>query len=161
MPSAETRAEHFSHAADIGVRGIGPTREAAFEQAAVALSAAITDPARIAATTPVHIRCEAPDEELLLADWLNALIYEMATRRMLFRRFAVKITAPGSPSPDRSASCGDAAGEGLRLEAVAWGEPVDRSRHEPAVEPKGASYTELRVARRGDGAWVAQCVIDV
>ena len=32
-----------------------------------------------------------PDDELLLVDWLNALIYEMATRRMLFGRFDVTI----------------------------------------------------------------------
>jgi SHS2 domain-containing protein len=141
-PPVEPCAEHFSHDADIGVRGVGPTREAAFEQAAAALSAAVTEIERIAAATPVEIRCEAPNDELLLADWLNALIYEMATRHMLFRRFAVRI-------------------EDHRLDATAWGEPVDRSRHEPAVEPKGASYTELRVTRRADGAWVAQCVIDV
>jgi tRNA nucleotidyltransferase (CCA-adding enzyme) len=61
---------------------------------------------------------------------------------MLFRRFEVSIADH-------------------RLDAVAWGEPVDRLRHEPAVEPKGASYTELRVTRREDGAWVAQCVVDV
>ena len=142
MPPAEPRAEHFTHDADIGVRGIGPTRESAFEQAAVALSAAVTEVARIAAATPIDIRCEAPNDALLLADWLNALIYEMATRHMLFRRYAVKIADH-------------------RLEAVAWGEPIDRSRHEPAVEPKGASYTELWVTRREDGAWAAQCVIDV
>jgi SHS2 domain-containing protein len=142
MPTRESRAELFAHDADVGVRGIGPTREAAFEQAAVALSAAVTEITRIAAATPVAIRCEAPNDELLFVDWLNALIYEMATRHMLFRRFSVSIADH-------------------RLEAVAWGEPVDRSRHEPAVEPKGASYTALRVTRRGDGAWVAQCVIDV
>jgi SHS2 domain-containing protein len=142
MPSIEPQAEHFTHDADVGVRGIGPTIDAAFEQAAVALSAAVTEVERIAAKTPVAIRCAAPNDELLLVDWLNALIYEMATQRMLFRRFAVRI-------------------EDHRLDAVAWGEPVDRLRHEPAVEPKGASYTELRVARRADGAWVAQCVIDV
>ena len=30
-------------------------------------------------------------DEVLLVDWLNALTYEMATRRMLFARFAVTI----------------------------------------------------------------------
>ncbi len=41
------RWEHFPHGADIGVRGFGATREQAFEQAAVALSAVITEPAGI------------------------------------------------------------------------------------------------------------------
>jgi len=134
--------EHFEHDADVGVRGVGRTPEEAFEQAALALTAVITDPARVAARERVTVRCEAPDLELLLADWLNALVYEMATRHMLFGRYAVRI-------------------EGGRLEGEAWGEPVDRTRHAPAVEVKGATYTALVVRRRGDGAWVAECVVDV
>ena len=134
--------EHFAHGADIGVRGIGATRGEAFEQAALALTAVVVDPAQVAPDTVIEIRCEAPDDELLLADWLNALIYEMATRGMLFGRFAVVL-------------------DDHALAAKAWGEPVDRPRHRPAVEVKGATYTALSVARRGDGRWVAQCVVDV
>jgi len=136
------RWEHFRHEADIGVRGFGPTREAAFEQAALALTAVLTDPAGVAPRAPVRIACGAPDDALLFCDWLNALIYETATRHMLFGRFEVDI-ADG------------------RLEATAWGEPVDIDRHRPAVEIKGATYTELDVRRLADGVWLAQCVVDV
>ncbi|HEX9843308.1 MAG TPA: archease [bacterium] len=138
----EARWEHFEHQADIGVRGYGPTREAAFEQAALALTAVLTDPAGVQARACVSIACEAPDDELLLADWLNALVYEMAVRRWLFGRFSVRLTDH-------------------RLSAEAWGEPVNRELHGPAVEVKGATYTALRVAREADGGWVAQCVVDV
>jgi SHS2 domain-containing protein len=134
--------EHFAHDADIGIRGIGATRSEAFEQAALALTAAITDPAHVAQRIAVAIRCEAPDDELLLADWLNAIVYEMATRGVLFGRYAVTL-------------------EGHRLQATAWGEPVDRARHRPSVEVKGATYTALSVAQLADGAWIAQCVVDV
>lgn len=138
----ETRAELFAHGADIGVRGIGPTRTAAFEQAALALTMVVADPVRVASQTEAEIACEAPSDAFLLLDWLNALIYEMSAHKMLFRRFAVTI--------------GD-----NQLRARVWGEPVDRTRHAPAVEPKGATLTLLKVERRSDGAWVAQCVIDV
>lgn len=114
----------------------------AFGQAALALTAIVTDPERVAALQPVAIACEAPDAELLLADWLNAVIYEMATRKMLFGRFEVHV-------------------EDGRLAATAWGEAVDRERHRPAAEPKGATYTALLVRREADGRWVAQCVVDV
>ena len=134
--------EHFAHGADIGIRGIGPTKEAAFEQIAVALTGVITDPATVRSDLAVEIACEAPTDELLLVDWLNALVYEMATRHMLFGAFAVTI-------------------EESRLSAIAWGEPVDRTRHEPAVEVKGATYTALRVGQRVDGRWFAECVVDV
>ena len=36
--------EHFHHVADVGIRGIGPTLGSAFEQAAKAMTAAVTDP---------------------------------------------------------------------------------------------------------------------
>ena len=134
--------EHFEHGADIGVRGSGATVDEAFAEAALALTAVVTEPATVVARTPVTIRCRAPDRELLFADWLNALVYEMATRGMLFGRFDVDIRDDA-------------------LTATAWGEPVDVARHRPAVEVKGATYTALSVARRGEGPWIAQCVVDV
>ena len=136
------RWEHFEHMADVGVRGVGENRERAFEQAALAMTAVITDPRGVAARDPVAIECDAPDEELLLAEWLNAIVYEMATRRMLFGRFEVAI-------------------DGTTLRGRAWGEATDVARHRPAVEVKGATYTGLRVARDAQGQWVAQCVVDV
>ncbi len=141
-PVGRRGAERFAHDADIGVRGRGPTLAAAFEEAARALTSIVTDAAKVRATTPVDIACEAPSDDLLLVDWLNALIYRMAVDRMLFGRFQVTV-------------------EGHRLAARAWGEPVDRLRHRPAVEPKGATYTALKVERRPDGFWLAQCVVDV
>ena len=134
--------ELFPHQADTGVRGFGLSVDRAFEQAATALTAVITDPRNIRPRVAVAVDCTAPDLELLLVEWLNALVYEMATRRMLFGRFAVRI-------------------ENGLLHGRAWGEPVDVVRHEPAAEAKGATLTALEVARRSDGTWVAQCVVDV
>jgi tRNA nucleotidyltransferase (CCA-adding enzyme) len=134
--------EHFAHEADIGVRGIGASKQDAFEQAAVALTAVITDPQALDPWEKVEITCEAPDDELLLVDWLNALVYEIATRKLLFGRFEVRL-------------------DGHRLQARAWGEKIDVARHQPAVEVKGATLTCLRVGQEPDGTWVAQCVVDV
>jgi len=136
-----SRWEHFPHDADVGVRGFGASPAAAFEQAALALTAAVTS-AEVEPKQPVEVSCEAPDLELMFVEWLNGVIYEMAVRRMLFGRFAVRI-------------------EGLRLVGTLWGEPVDVSRHAPACEPKGATYAALKVAVDGDGIWSAGCVVDV
>jgi tRNA nucleotidyltransferase (CCA-adding enzyme) len=135
------RWELFPHDADVGVRGIGSTPGEAFEQAAGALTAAITDSV-VKPTIAVKVHCEAPDLGLLFVEWLNAIIYEMAVRRMLFSRFSVEL------------------GDG-RLEGTLWGEQVDPKRHAPACEPKGATYTALDVARSADGMWTAACVVDV
>lgn len=61
---------------------------------------------------------------------------------VLFGRFAVRI-------------------EGTRLAGSLWGEPVDVERHAPACEPKGATYTALKVTVDNTGVWSAACVVDV
>jgi len=134
--------QHFPHMADIGLQGDGATPAEAFEQVALAMTAVIADPATVQPTTAVEIDCAANHPELLLVDWLNAWIYEMATRKMLFSRFEAKLDAAG-------------------LHGIAWGELVDRTRHQPAVEVKGATYTELAVWQDADAIWHARCVVDV
>ena len=132
------RWEHFPHEADVGVRGLGATLEEAFEQAALALTAVLTDLAAVNSRAMIRLSCEAPDIELLFADWLNALVYEMVTRNMLFSRFEVHL-------------------QGNRLTAKVWGEALDVARHHPAAEVKGATYTALKVVEQaGGGGWLAQ-----
>lgn len=134
--------EHFEHRADVGVRGWGASKAEAFAQAALALSAVVAEPGSVAARDRVEVVCTAADDESLLVAWLNALVYEMATRRMLFSRFEVELDGPD-------------------LRATAWGETVVPDRHHPAVEVKGATYTALLVAQQRDGRWMAQTVVDV
>ncbi|MEJ2391348.1 MAG: archease [Gammaproteobacteria bacterium] len=133
--------EHFQHEADIGIRGIGNSKAEAFAAAALAMTAVITDPVNVQAQDVISIHCEAPDDEILLVDWLNALVYEMATRNMLFSQFDIEIT------------------NGL-LTARCWGEKIDQQRHQPSVEVKGATYTELKVSQN-EQHWIAQTVVDV
>lgn len=135
------RSETFEHGADIGVRGTGRTASDAFEMAAEAMSGLITSPTQIQHSVVRSFRCDAPDLELLLMDWLNELISCMATENLVFGKFEVVIDAS-------------------RLKGTAWGEPLDQRRHRPAVEVKGATLTELKV-RRIPGGWLAQCVVDV
>jgi len=136
------RWEHFSHGSDVGVRGFGNSADEAFEQAALALSAVVADISTIAPSENVEVSCDAPDLELLLVSWLNAIIYEMAVRRMLFGKFRVAIS-------------------GFSLTGTLSGEDVDPERHQVAVEAKGATVTALRVVCDQDGRWVAECVVDV
>jgi tRNA nucleotidyltransferase (CCA-adding enzyme) len=136
------RWEHFEHEADIGLRAFGDSKAEVFTGLAIALTAVVTDPEAVVPQTPVQISCEAPADDLLLVDWLNGLIYEMATRQMLFGAFDVRLADH-------------------RLDATVLGEPVDRARHHPAVEVKGATYTALKLERQSDGQWMGQCVVDV
>lgn len=136
------RWELLHHDADIGLRGVGASLAEAFEQAATALTAVVCDPGLVRCVETVEVRCEAPEADMLLVKWLNALIFESATRGMLFGCFQVSI-------------------EGGALTARIQGEAIDRARHQPAAEPKGATLTGLRVDHRPGEDWRAECVVDV
>lgn len=139
--------EHFEHGADVGVRGLGATPEEAFIQAAHALIALVAEQSGSVETqVEESFACEAGGLEELLVAFLNELIYLLGARQLVFGLFEVAIErrAPGS----------------WRLCGRAWGETYDPERHDSTVEPKGATYTALRVAEES-GRWVAQCVVDV
>ena len=133
--------EHFAHQADIGIKASADSLSSAFEDAALALTAIVTEPKNVDAAESVKIECSAENDELLLVNWLNAVIYEMAVRKMLFGRFEVAI-------------------ENLKLSATMWGEKISQQKHSPAVEPKAVTYNQLSV-KNENGKWTVQCVIDV
>ncbi|MGC8743017.1 MAG: archease [Verrucomicrobiia bacterium] len=134
--------EHFEHKGDIGIRGFGRNIEEAFQNVALAMTAVITDPDIIALKESVEIDCSARDVELLLVEWLNAVLCQMDIRKMVFGKYEVRI-------------------EGENLYSRCWGERIDIERHQPAVEVKAATYCQLKVCRDLEGIWVAQCVVDV
>jgi SHS2 domain-containing protein len=135
--------EHFSHESDIGIRGIGSTCPEAFEMAAVALTAVVTDPESVSAREHIDFCFQAENLDFLFYDWINHLIYEMDTKKMLFGRFEIRFVI-----------------DGLKLEARISGEPIDVQKHKPAVHIKGATFTELSVKQK-NGDWICQCVVDV
>lgn len=135
------RWEHFSHDADIGVRGWGKTIAEAFEMTAMALIGVIADPKNIDPQKDITVSCSAPDIEILLVDWLNAIIFQIETKQMLFSQFHIEI-------------------KDLQLKAILKGEIIDRNKHRPVVDVKGATFTELKVQQQNE-LWFAQCVLDV
>lgn len=133
--------EHFSHEADIGIRGIGSSVEDAFAMAAMALTEVVTKSEKLSPYLTIHIHCKEDDLELLFYDWINALVYEMDTKKILFKTFRVRINNG-------------------QLEAECEGEKINPLKQDLAVEVKGATMTELKVIQRKE-QWIAQCVVDV
>lgn len=134
--------EHFPHGGGVGVRGRGPTLEASFEQAALALSARACEPQHVRPFEVVHFELEATDSEALLAAWLSALLHEMRARGLVFGRFLVRI-------------------DGDHLVGRAWGEHFDRVRHAPArsITRVGPQHASVRQERHS-GEWYAQAVFE-
>jgi SHS2 domain-containing protein len=133
--------EHYSHTADMGIRGFGTTMEEAFASAALAMVAISVNPRKIEQKQKVEFVCEQDENELLFVEWLNSLLYEMAVKKMLFSRFEVSIKSK-------------------QLTGQAWGEKLNIKRHRPVVEIKGISFSDLKVAQE-KGRWIAQCIVDI
>jgi len=123
------------------VRGGGATVEEAFQNVAVALYSVMVNVRAVEPREQRTVTVSAPDNELLLVEWLNALLALSDIEHMVFSRFDVKI-------------------DGTSLAGTAWGEKLDHDRHEPHVEVKGATYHLLSV-KQEHGRYVAQCVVDV
>ncbi len=137
--------ELFEHKADVGVRGFGRTLEEAFEECAKSMFSVMVDLGEVEAKEPVKMEVEAADKEQLLVNFLNELLYLQDVKEMMFNRFDLYIT--------------DGTGK-WRLEGKAFGERINKEKHEFKTEVKAASYHQLKVEKQA-GKWVAQCVIDV
>jgi SHS2 domain-containing protein len=134
--------ETFEHTADLGLRVRASDLDTLFAEAGVALFCALVDDlAAVAPKESQEIHLEGDDRAFLLFDWLNELLFRFETKHLLFCRFEVRVTDHG-------------------LEGAAWGEPLDRTRHELAHEVKAITYHGLRVDKEGDG-WVAEIIVDI
>lgn len=132
--------DYFEHDADIGVVGRGATMEQAFERAAAAMFAVMTDIAAVVRAVRVAFSFEEADPELALVTWLNRLLAEARSRGLVFGDFHLER-------------------DGDHWHGQAWGEPW-RPELERGVEVKGATLTMLFVHKLG-GGWEARCIVDV
>ena len=137
--------EYLDHTADVGLRGIGKTLGEAFGEAAKAMFNLMVDVDQVRAKQSLAVSGDAGTPELLLVEWLSALLTQKDLTGLYCSRFCVSI----AKTPD-----------GLRLEGTAWGEPLDLSRHSAKLEVKGITYSGLHVDHEGE-EWVVQCVVDI
>lgn len=134
--------ELVDHTADIGVRVWGPTAEEVFEQAALALFSLVCDPLDVGELESVDVELEAEGMDLLLAAWLNELLYVFEARKLVLSQFDLF-------------EVGEHA-----LRARVSGEPFDTSRHIVCGGVKAATLHELSLRRRDDG-WEGFVLLDV
>ena len=134
--------ELVDHTADIGLKVWGSTAEEVFEEAGRGLFSLVCDPLRIGELESVDLELEAEAMDLLLAAWLNELLYVFETRRLVLWEFEVREL------------------QERRLRARVSGEPLDTRRHVLCGGVKAATLHELRLARRDDG-WEGFVLLDV
>jgi len=133
--------EIVGHTADVGIKAYGADISQAFTNAARALFSLITELDDVEEILHRDIELTAPDEESLLVDWLNELIYLFDTENIVFKRFDVTKL------------------NDTQLKARSYGEKVDSSKHRLKIGVKAATYHMLKVAK-GDGCQV-QVLFDI
>ena len=134
--------ETFDHTADLGLRVRAADLDTLFAEAAQALfSAVVEDLSTVRPERLVEVNLSAEERDYLLFDWLKALLYHFDAEHLLFSRFEVRLTERG-------------------LHGKAWGEPLDRSRHELSHEVKAITYHGLKVEQTADG-WLAEVIVDI
>jgi SHS2 domain-containing protein len=134
--------ETFDHTADLGLRIRAATLDELFVEAATALFEVIVeDLSAVAPARQLDVTLPADDVEYLLFDWLRTLLYHFDAEHLLLSRFEVRVAADG-------------------LHGKAWGEPLDRGRHELCHEVKAITYHGLKVEQTADG-WLAEVIVDI
>jgi SHS2 domain-containing protein len=134
--------ETFEHTADLGLRIRAPSLDRLFAEGAEALfSVIVEDLSTVAPKQRVDIQLQGEDRAFLLFDWLNELLYRFDTEHLVFGKFDVRIK-------DKT------------LEASAWGDHLDPSRHSLGHEVKAITYHGLRVEKQ-EHEWVAEVIVDI
>ena len=133
--------EIVDHTADVGIIAYGADIRQAFANAARALFSLITELENVDEVLHRDIKLTATDEESLLVEWLNELIYLFDTENIIFNRFEIIQL------------------DYTQLKARIYGEKVNKAKHKLKTGVKAATYHTLKVDK-ADGCKV-QVLFDI
>ncbi len=133
--------EILEHTADVGIIAYGADMTQAFANAGKGLFSLITELDDVQEVLHRDIEITATDEESLLVEWLNELIYLFDAEGIIFNRFDITQL------------------DNTRLRARSYGERADRSRHRLKTGVKAATYHMLKVDK--DDGYKVQVLFDI
>jgi len=133
--------ELIDHTADVGIKAYGVNLEEAFSNAARGLFSLITEIDEIDEVISRDVELTALDQESLLVEWLNELIYLFDTENLIFKRFDITQLSQ------------------TRLKARCHGEKVNSLKHKLKIGVKATTYHMLKVSK-SDGYQV-QVLFDI
>jgi SHS2 domain-containing protein len=140
QPSAGYRS--IPHTADAGFKLWGATLADIFVQGAYALTSLMTDRRHLQNREVMAVEVEAPDQEILLVDWLNYVLYLYDTKSFFAKDIDILEIS------------------GQQLKARLAGEELDPARHILKTGVKAATYHQLSI-RRQDSGWEATVIFDL
>ena len=134
--------ELLEHTADVGVVAHGGTLAEAFVHAAEGMFSVMVNLNGVREAEERSLAVEAHDWPSLLVAWLSELVYFSDVDGLVFKRFEIREMEPHS------------------LRASAYGEKIDRQRHELGAGVKAITRHMLEVGEDEDGYRV-QVLLDI
>jgi SHS2 domain-containing protein len=123
------RFELIDHTADVGLVAYGDTLAEAYANAAYGMFSIMADLEKVQEDEFRRVEIAEDDDEALLFEWLNSLIYLFEVEMLLLKRFDIVEFGDG------------------RLTALCYGERYDPARHRLKTGVKSATYHMLEVDR--------------
>lgn len=132
--------------ADIAFNASAETLEELFKEAAQAtMKVMVKDLSAVRQSETIEIKLDESNEEMLLFDFLNELIFYKDARRLILLPAQLTITK---------------AGGRCTLQATLKGEEVDAARHQLGTDVKAVTMLRFEVSQV-PGGWRASVVLDV
>jgi SHS2 domain-containing protein len=142
LRSVDKAFEVLDHTADIGIIAYGPDVEHVFANAATGMASLIVDLDEIGDHIERDIELASYDEENLLVEWLNELLYIFDVEHILFKRIEVSNL------------------HNATIKAVCFGDRIDFQRHRVKREIKAATYHMLTLSKE-QNVYSAQIIFDI
>jgi SHS2 domain-containing protein len=141
-PKAMKPFEIINHTADISIKAYGKSLDELFENAALGMFNILADLEGITTSTESEIKVQAIDQEELLVEWLDELLYNFYTKYIIFCDF--NITELTNTS----------------LVAKAKGRFVGENKNRLKTEIKATTRHNLKIEKKDD-IYEVQIIFDV
>ena len=134
--------EIIDHTADIGIVAYGIDSKQLFANAAIGLFSLMAELDDIKEGVRRDLELSAEDEEILLVEWLNELIYIFDVEHIIFKRFEIDELTSN------------------QIKARCFGEKIKHGQYKLKREIKAATYHMLRINKDSSGYQV-QVIFDI
>ena len=150
--------EYFETMADMGVIARGKTLEEAFKESAKALSNIMVNIDTIEKNIKKEIEISSEDLYSLLYDFLTELLIMMDSEYLIFSDFDIKIYKKEDEQKEKKEK--NENEEEYILKCVAYGEKLDKKKHEPKEEVKAITYHKMEIKKEND-EYVIKYIVDL
>ena len=136
---------YFETTADLGVEAKGKSLEEAFKEGAKGLYNIMVDIDKVDKKEKIEFEIEGEDLEELLYNFLNELLFYTDVENLVFSDFDIKIEKDNN---------------GYRLKCIAYGEKINKEKHNIKEEVKAVTYHMMEVKQEEDG-WKIRYIVDL